>query len=128
MATLGHNIIVQIEQSANTWMAVAATRTDVLRVNGELLEIASRTSGEWREYLAGRKGWSLQTGWLFTSGVDIRKVLMVGTRVRLRIGGRNAQSGEYLTGYAFVTTAEANAPEGNIASGSFAFTGTGELA
>lgn len=128
MATLGHNIIVQIEQSANTWVAVAATRTDVLRVNGELLEIASRTSGEWREYLFGRKGWSLQTGWLFTAGTDIRKVLMVGTRVRLRIGASNAQSGEYLTGYAFVTTAEANAPEGNITSGSFAFTGTGELA
>ena len=126
MATLGNNIIVQI-QSGQNWVAVGAARTDEIQVDGEQLEIASRTSGKWREFLAGRNTWSVQTSYLVTYASNIRDLLKVNTNVRLRIGGSTMATGDYLTGYAIIKTQKLTAPIGGLANGTIVFLGNGAL-
>jgi predicted secreted protein len=126
MATLGNNIIVQI-QSGQNWVAVGAARTDEIQVDGEQIEIASKTSGKWREFLTGRNTWSVQTSYLVTVASDIRELLKVNTTVRLRIGGSTMATGDYLTGYAIIKTQKLTAPIGGLANGTIVFLGNGAL-
>ena len=126
MATLGNNIIVQI-QSGQNWVSVGAARTDEIQVDGEQIEIASKTSGRWREFLAGRNPWSVQTSYLVTAASDIRELLKVNTTVRLRIGGSTMATGDYLTGYAIIKTQKLTAPIGGLANGTIVFLGNGAL-
>ena len=126
MATLGNNIIVQI-QSGQNWVAVGASRTDEIQVDGEQIEIASKTSGKWREFLTGRNTWSVQTSYLVTAASDIRELLKVNTTVRLRIGGSTMGTGDYLTGYAIIKTQKLTAPIGGLANGTIVFLGNGAL-
>ena len=126
MATLGNNIIVQI-QSGQNWVAVGAARTDEIQVDGEQIEIASKTSGKWREFLTGRNTWSVQTSYLVTAASDIRELLKVNTTVRLRIGGSTMATGDYLTGYAIIKTQKLTAPIGGLANGTIVFLGNGPL-
>ena len=126
MATLGNNIIVQI-QSGQNWVAVGAARTDEIQVDGEQIEIASKTSGKWRQFLAGRNTWSVQTSYLVTAASDIRELLKVNTTVRLRIGGSTMATGDYLTGYAIIKTQKLTAPIGGLANGTIVFLGNGAL-
>ena len=126
MATLGNNIIVQI-QSGQNWVAVGAARTDEIQVDGEQIEIASKTSGQWRQFLAGRNTWSVQTSYLVTAASDIRELLKVNTTVRLRIGGSTMATGDYLTGYAIIKTQKLTAPIGGLANGTIVFLGNGAL-
>lgn len=126
MAALGKNIIVQI-QSGQNWVAVGAARTDEIQVDGEQIEIASKTSGQWRQFLAGRNTWSVQTSYLVTAASDIRELLKVNTTVRLRIGGSTMATGDYLTGYAIIKTQKLTAPIGGLANGTIVFLGNGAL-
>lgn len=126
MATLGNNIIVQV-QSGNNWVAVAAARTDEIQVDGEQLEIASTTQAKWREFLAGRCTWSVQTSYLVTAAANIRELLKVNTSVRLRIGGSTMATGDYLTGNAIIKTQKLTAPIGGLANGTIVFLGNGPL-
>jgi predicted secreted protein len=126
MATLGNNIIVQI-QSGQNWVAVGAARTDEIQVDGEQIEIASKTSGKWHEFLAGRNTWSVQTSYLVTAASNIRELLKVNTTVRLRIGGSTMATGDYLTGYAIIKTQKLTAPIGGLANGTIVFLGNGAL-
>ena len=126
MATLGNNIIVQI-QSGQNWVAVGAARTDEIQVDGEQIEIASKTSGKWREFLTGRNTWSVQTSYLVTAAANIRELLKVNTTVRLRIGGSTMATGDYLTGYAIIKTQKLTAPIGGLANGTIVFLGNGAL-
>jgi predicted secreted protein len=126
MATLGNNIIVQI-QSGQNWVAVGAARTDEIQVDGEQIEIASKTSGKWREFLTGRNTWSVQTSYLVTVASDIRELLKVNTTVRLRIGGSTMATGDYLTGNAIIKTQKLTAPIGGLANGTIVFLGNGPL-
>ena len=126
MAILGNNIIVQI-QSGQNWVAVGAARTDEIQVDGEQIEIASKTSGKWREFLAGRCNWSVQTSYLVTAAANIRDLLKVNTTVRLRIGGSTMATGDYLTGYAIIKTQKLTAPIGGLANGTIVFLGNGAL-
>lgn len=126
MAVNGNNIIVS-QKDGDNWVAVAATKSDELTVDGETIEISDASDGEWKHFIAGRKSWSLNVGWLVTQVADIRKVLTVGTRVQLRIGDRSFSAGSTLTGYAYVRTAKLTAQRGGLANGSFAFQGDGPL-
>lgn len=126
MATVGNNIIVQV-QSGNDWVSVAAARTDEIQVDGEQMEKASRTSGKWREFLAGRNTWSVQTSYLVTAASNIRELLKVNTTVRLRIGDNQMASGDYVTGYAFIKTQKLTAPINGLSNGTIVFLGNGPL-
>lgn len=126
MAQNGNNIIVQVS-NGSSWVAVAATKSDELQAEADMIEKASATQQSWKEYIPGRKGWSLNVSWLVSQVSDIQKVLQVGTRVQLRIGSRSNPAWNNVTGYAYVKTCKVTMTRGNIATGSFSFIGDGAL-
>ena len=124
----GNNIIVYM-QNGSSWTAIAATKTDNIEVDGELIEIASdsQTDQQWKKHTAGRKSWSITVGFLVTAVGDLRKVLTANTRVKLRIGARTFSSSSGLEGYAWVKTVSLSAPRGSLSQGNIKFVGDGAL-
>ena len=120
MATNGNNILIYVNGAM-----VAGTRSDEVQSGCETIEIANPTSGDWRQYIVGRKEWSVNTSWLLPAASDLSRLLQVGTTVTIRILGRGASKG--LTGTAIVKTCKVTNTRGNISNGSFAFQGTGAL-
>ena len=122
MAVLGNNIIVLMGGTA-----IAGTKSDELKVDCETIEIASATDQGWVHYLAGRKSWSLNVGWLLLANTDVRKALQVGSSVTIKFKGRGATDASGLSGSAIIKTCKITAVRGNIAQGSFSFVGNGPL-
>ena len=122
MAVLGNNIIVLMNGQA-----IAGTKSDELSVDSETIEIASATDQEWTHYISGRKSWSLTVGWLVLANTDVRKVLLAGSVVTIKIKGRGDTDANGLSGSAIISKAKITAIRGNLATGSFAFVGNGPL-
>ena len=130
MAVLGNNIIVYMNGQA-----IAGTKSDEIQVESDTIEIASATDQDWVHQIAGRKSWSLNVGWLVLANLDVRKVLnldvrkvlLAGSAVTIKIKGRGASDASGVTGAAILKTVKITATRGNLAQGSFAFTGNGPL-
>ena len=120
----GNDVLVYVNGSA-----IAATRTDEIHTECGIIPIASPDTGDWDASLPGRKSWSINKGWLVVStdysADDLERLLLVGTIVTIRILGRGKTYG--LTGSAIVRTCDVRGSRGTLASGSFAFQGTGAL-
>lgn len=122
MAILGNNIIVYMGGTA-----IAGTRSDEIQTECETIPIASATNSDWVHKIAGRKSWSLNVGFLVLADSDVRKLLLTGSTVTLKIKGRNATDSNGVTGSAIIRTCKITAVESNLASGSFSFEGSGPL-
>jgi hypothetical protein len=122
MAQNGNNIIVYKEG-----VAIASTKSDELQVDCDMIEIANSSEQSWKNYINGRKSWSLNASWLVSAVTDIRKVLDVGTRVQLKIKGRDATDAQGVTGYAYIKSCKVSMTRGNLAIGNFQFIGDGQL-
>ena len=122
MAIQGNNIIVLMNGQA-----IAGTKSDELQVDCDTIEIASATDQEWVHRIAGRKSWSLTVGWLVLANQDVRKALLVGSTVTIKIKGRGESDANGLSGSAILRTCKITAVRGNLAQGSFAFVGNGPL-
>lgn len=122
MAVLGNNIIVYMNGQA-----IAGTKSDEIQVDSDTIEIASETDQDWVHVLAGRKSWSLNVGWLVLANLDVRKVLLAGSVVTIKIKGRGDTDANGLQGSAIIRTCKITATRGNLAQGSFAFVGNGPL-
>ena len=120
MATNGNNVLIYVGGSL-----VAGTRSDEVQSGCETIEIANPSNGDWRQFIVGRKEWSISQSWLLPAASDLSRLLQVGTTVTIRILGRGASKG--LTGTAIVKTCKVTNTRGNISNGSFAFQGTGAL-
>ena len=120
MATNGNNVLIYVDGSL-----VAGTRSDEVQSGCETIEIANPSSGDWRQFIVGRKEWSISQSWLLPAASDLGRLLQVGTTVTIRILGRGESLG--LTGQAIVKTCKITNTRGNISNGSFAFQGTGAL-
>lgn len=104
---------------------IAGAKSDDIEVKCDTIEVASPSQGDWREYLAGRKNWTVNTSYLVSSGGDLAKMLNVGTKYLLSFYDR--QSYNELKGYAILTTCKIQATKGNLTTGVFQFQGTGIL-
>ena len=122
MAIQGNNIIVLMNGQA-----VAGTKSDELQVDSETIEIASATDQAWTHHISGRKSWSLTVGWLVLANTDVRKVLLAGSVVTIKIKGRGESDSSGVSGSAILKTVKITATRGNLAQGSFAFVGNGPL-
>ena len=122
MAIQGNNIIVLMNGQA-----IAGTKSDELSVDCETIEIASATDQAWTHHISGRKSWSLTVGWLLLANTDVRKVLLAGSVVTIKIKGRGESDSSGVTGSAILKTVKITATRGNLAQGSFAFVGNGPL-
>ena len=122
MAIQGNNIIVLMNGTA-----IAGTKSDELQVDCDTIEIASATDQDWVHSIAGRKSWSLNVGWLVLANLDVRKVLLAGSVVTIKIKARGTSDSSGLQGAAILKTVKITATRGNLAQGSFAFVGNGPL-
>lgn len=120
MAINGNNILIYINGAA-----VAGTKSNEVQSNRELIEIASPTSGEWREFITGRKDWGFTVSWLVSSHSDIQQLLLNAGVVTVRIVGRGQSLG--LTGRAIVQSCKMTFTRGNLAQGSLQLKGNGPL-
>ena len=127
MATKGKYIII-VSQGTNNPL-VAGVRADRLRVNGETIEIASATNSRWKEFLAGRREWSIETDYLITDDSNITDYpLMVGQTYNIQIqDSPQHDSDDYCRGTVICTEAVQDYQVGTIVKGSFTFKGTGPL-
>ena len=123
MAIHGRNLIIKVNGTA-----IAGAKSCEINIDGEEIETASPTQGTWREFIAGRKGWSVSCGHLLpATGTPLKSsAAMVNTVVTLTV--ETGLTGDTLTGQAIVKTWKASGAIGNLAQGSFQFKGTGALA
>jgi predicted secreted protein len=90
-----------------------------------MIEVTNPNSAQWRQFLAGRKQWTVNTAFLVLSASDTQKLLNIGTTYTLQFRDRSGSS--ILQGQAILKTCKISAVRGNLATGSFAFQGTGSL-
>jgi predicted secreted protein len=121
MAQLGNNILVFLNGTA-----IAGTKSNEIQTDCEMIEITNMTSAQWRQFIAGRKQWTVSTGFLVLAGADIKKLLNVGTTYTLRF--RDRAGSNIIEGQAILKTCKISATRGNLATGAFSFQGSGELA
>jgi predicted secreted protein len=121
MAQLGNNILVFLNGTA-----IAGTKSNEIQTDCEMIEITNMTSAQWRQFVAGRKQWTVSTGFLVLAGADIKKLLNVGTTYTLRF--RDRAGSNIIEGQAILKTCKISATRGNLATGAFSFQGSGELA
>ena len=108
---------------------VAGVRADRLRVNGETIEIASATSSRWKEFLAGRMEWSIETDYLITDDENINdypRMVRQTFNIIIKDSPRHG-SDSYLSGTVICTEAVQDYQVGTLVKGSFVFKGTGPL-
>ena len=121
MAQLGNNILVYLNGTA-----IAGTKSNEIQTDCETLEVTNPSSAQWRQFIAGRKQWTVSTGFLVLAGADITKLLTVGTTYTLQF--RDRAGSNIVEGQAILKTCKISATRGNLATGAFSFQGTGELA
>lgn len=127
MALLGLNIYVCVQEGTASTI-IAGTRSNEIQTSVETIEISSPTSGQWREYITGRKEWSITTGFLCLVNSDMAKLLQVGQSFTIQLVGRNGNTTSVLlSGLATLKTCKITATIGNLVQGSFQFEGNGAL-
>jgi predicted secreted protein len=123
MIIQGRNLLVVADGTV-----IAGCKTCDVDAEVDLLEVSSPSTGVWREYIAGRKNWSVSASTLVTSLHDT--MVQVGQKVWLTLVVRD-DSGtlttDRLSGWAFVQQAKVTGAWGNLTKGSFVFQGSGEL-
>ena len=122
MVVHGKKLIITVGGSA-----IAGAKSCEINIQCDDIEVASATQGKWREFLSGRKDWSVTCGHLLpASGTPLKSsAAMVGTKVVLSI--QTDMTGDILTGSAIVKSWRASGAVGNLATGAFSFRGSGAL-
>lgn len=126
MAINGNNILIGT-MSGSTFTALAAVKSHEANSSAETIEKASSTQQDWKEFIAGRKEWSISVNYLILqdTNTNVEDLLKVGVTYAIRIKGR---TGSYkVSGNAICTQCKQDYARGTLAVGSFAFKGTGAL-
>ena len=119
----GKNLQI-LKLTGSTYAAVVAmAKSCDVSVEGDMIETSSPSDGQWRHYIAGRKGWSINVSYLVTAGGFSADADMVNKTVTIRVSDGTA----VMQGTAIVKTWKATGTVGNLAQGSFQFTGNGPL-
>jgi len=119
----GNDIIIILSRGT-TPMGSTAVKSHDITTAADTIEKASATQQGWREYLAGRKAWSVNMSYL-VSVAKIQWELLVGDTFNVTIADRN--SNYRLVGTAILETAKQTYTVGNLANGSFVLKGSGPL-
>lgn len=123
MAKTGNYIIVYRDNTV-----IAGVKSNDISTGADIIEVASNSSGAWKEYISGRKDWSLSVSYLLLTDAGMLELLNVGTTYTLKVGGRTATNANTLTGDAIMTDCKITATNGNLVQGTFTFKGSGALA
>lgn len=120
MAINGNTIIVK-----RNGTAIAAVKSHEVTTQAELQEVASPTTGAWKNYITRRKEWSLNVNYLVAAVGNLTDLLQVGTQYTIVVCDRNNATS--VSGTAIMTTCKQTYTRGNLVAGAFQFKGTGAL-
>lgn len=129
-ATNGNNILVYKSSTL-----IAGMKSNDIQVDADLIEISSPATGDWKQYITGRKSCSLTVGYLVMAdsalGVSgsngVRDLLQVGNSFTLHFKSRGATDANGVSGTFILKTAKITAQRGALVQGSFQFVLTGAL-
>ena len=121
----GKDVILTLSQGG---VALANTRIKSQSIKSQcgVIEKASSTQQDWVEVVAGRKSWSLTVRYLVLSGSQVKDVLKVGQTFSITMQEYGSSTNK-VTGTALLSGVDAEYPTGNLAQGTFTFTGSGAL-
>ena len=111
---------------SGTALASTCIKSDEIQTQADTIEKSSATQQDWREYISGRKEWSVTVSYLVLTAQKITDVLMVGNIFDVTI--RDSANTVSMTGQAILTDVKQSYAVGALAKGSFAFKGNGPLA
>lgn len=104
---------------------IACAKSCELDIDVDAKEVTSPDSGEWRDFITGRKGWKIGTNHLVSNeNFDLFKTL-IGQKVAIQFTSQ--KHGMNFYGYAICQKVVITANNGSLAQGSFSFLGCGEL-
>lgn len=120
----GKDLIVILSQNG-TALASTAIRSQEIQTSAETIEKASATQQDWKEYVAGRKAWSLSVSYLVLTASKVADLLMVGQTFDVTI--KDVDNTSSVSGVAILSSVKQTAAIGNLANGSFTLVGSGPL-
>ena len=111
----------------NNGIVLAASNSLELNINGETIEV-DRTSGEmWRQFITGRKDWSISVSTLVGSGQFSASAAMIGKTYGVKFVDGQSATAALLSGICICKQVKITEQKGSIAKGPFVFQGTGAL-
>lgn len=116
----GNNIIISVNGTA-----IAACKSGELQSGCDTIEISSASQSEFKEFLAGRAEWSINTNYLVTAAANLEDVLKVRSTVTISVSDRDGDV--TMQGTAIVVNCKQTFSRGAVANGSFQFKGTGAI-
>ena len=120
----GNDLILK---DSSNGIVLAASKSLELNINGETIEVG-RTSGEmWRQFITGRKDWSISVSTLVGSGQFTASAAMIGKRYGVKFVDGQSATAALLSGICICKQVKITEQKGSIAKGSFVFQGTGAL-
>ena len=121
----GKDVILTLSQNG---VALANTKIKSQSIKSQcgVIEKASSTQQDWVEVIAGRKSWTLTVRYLVLSGSQVKDVLKVGQTFSITMQEYGSSTNK-VTGTALLSGVDAEYPTGNLAQGTFTFTGSGAL-
>ena len=121
----GKDIILVLSQGG-TALASTAIKSQDIQTEADVIEKASSSQQSWREYIAGRKGWSVTLSYLVLTSDKILDLLKVGQTFSVTMKKANDNTNK-VTGNAILKAVKQTASVGNLAQGSWQLQGTGAL-
>ena len=124
---LGKDLIISLKDGNNVYQPIAASNSCDIDVSCDVKEISSPSSGVYREYVAGRKTWTVRVEWMvYTTDTVKSHLTSVGTEFELRMTV-DGNANDLLYGDAILVQAQVRGSVGNILRGSWTFQGAGLL-
>lgn len=116
-------------------VAIAHLRSNNLTLNGETIDISTKSSNNWREYLSGYRGWTMSGEGLADfaasggeTGADkLTQYWIDGTMIKIKQTTGEGADPEFI-GDAIITNITFDAPHEDAVTFTIEFQGSGELA
>ena len=121
----GKDIIIILSQNGEA-IASTCVKSNDIQVQADVLEKASSTQQSWKEYISGRKGWTVNVSYLVLSAAKLLYPMLTGGELDVTI--KDSANTYTLSGKCLVETTKQTYTVGNLAQGSFVLRGTGALA
>lgn len=116
----GNDIIIKKNNTA-----IAGVKSQEVQSQADTHEVASSTQQDYKEYMPGRSGWSINVSYLITTVSQIDEILLVGDVVTIEWLDRAGTV--TMSGTAIVEQCKQTFTRGAIAGGSFVFKGSGVI-
>ena len=125
MALNGNTILIYRGATVVAAAPIPGVTSHTVEVNCDTIEKASATQADHKEYVAGRKGWTIDVNCLVLTAAGIAEPLTVGNTYYLV--NRDRTGSTKVVGQAILRQCKQTYTRGNLVAGNFSFLGSGAL-